>query len=284
MNKIKLLEYVFCAVIMTNCNYSASNASSDRSKQSSEFRPANGYSSNSDISYASPKNKKSNIYVESPCIRKSTLHDNTNVKDSQKVAQNPPIPAPRANVGRKESNSDEDLPSPDKMKMAERTRGQVSDTQSPLEMRSTCERRYSPGLDSKLKTDDQEVWNSQSVEDTSNVSFEASVDVHNMIDRDTIDVIDDNDDNDDDIESPGVQTEDVEKHDSNTNDVFTNATKRLSLTQNDAVNDENIQIEGQEDMSEDYHPIDASEIKLKKPPPGSKIDHLKTQIEQQVRT
>ena len=269
---------------MTNCNYSASNASSDRSKQGSEFRTANGYSSNSDISYTSPQNKKSNIYVESPCIRKSTLHDNTNVKDGQKVDKNPPIPAPRANVGRKESNSSEHLPSPDKMKMAARTSGQVSDTQSPLEMRSTCERRYSPGLDSKHKTDDQEVWNSQSVEDTSNVSFEASVDVHNMIDRDTIDVIDDNDDNDAEIEDPSLQTEDVEKHDSNTNDVFTNATKRLSLTQNDAVNDENIQIEGQEDMSEDYHPIDASEIKLKKPPPGSKIDHLKTQIEQQVRT
>ena len=272
---------------MTNCNYSASNASSDRSKQGSEFRTANGYSSNSDISYTSPKNKKSNIYVESPCIRKSTLHDNTNVKDSQKVAQNPPIPAPRANVGRKESNSSEHLPSPDtvyKKKMTDKTRDQVSDTQSPLEMRSTYERRYSPGLDSKHKTDDQEVWNSQSVEDTSNVSFEASVDVHNMIDRDTIDVIDDNDDNDAEIEDPSLQTADVEKHDSNTNDVFTNATKRLSLTQNDAVNDENILIDSQEDLSEDYHPIDASEIKLKKPPPGSKIDHLKTQIEQQVRT
>ena len=282
MNKI-IIRVCICIVIMTSCNYSASNASSDRSKQGSEFRTANGYSSNSDISYTSPKNKKSNIYVESPCIRKSTLHDNTNVKDGQKVDKNPPIPAPRANVGRKESNSSEHLPSPDKMKMAARTSGQVSDTQSPLEMRSTCERRYSPGLDSKLETDDQEVWNSQSVEDTPNVSFEASVDVHNMIDRDTIDVIDDNDDNDAEIEDPSLQTEDVEKHDSNTNDVFTNATKRLSLTQNDAVNDENIQIEGQEDMSEDYHPIDASEIKLKKPPPGSKIDHLKTQIEQQVR-
>ena len=168
--------------------------------------------------------------------------------------------------------------------MADKTSDQVSDTQSPLEMRSPCERRYSPGLDSKLETDDQEVWNSQSVEDTSNVSFEASVDVHNMIDRDTIDVIDDNDDNDAEIEDPSLQTEDVEKHDSNTNDVFTNATKRLSLTQNDAVNDENIQIESQEDISEDYHPIDAAEIKLKKPAPGSKIDHLKTQIEQQVRT
>ena len=273
-------------MIMTHYNYSASNASSDGSKKSSGFRTSNGYSSNSDISYTSPKNKKSNIYVESPCIRKSTLHDNTNVKDGQKVAKNPPIPAPRANVGRKESNSSEHLPSPDtvyKKKMTDKTSDQVSDTQSPLEMRSTCERRYSPGLDSKLETDDQEVWNSQSVEDTPNVSFEASVDVHNMIDRDTIDVIDDNDDNDAEIEDPSLQTADVEKHDSNTNDVFTNATKRLSLTQNDAVNDENIQIESQEDISEDYHPIDASEIKLKKPPPGSKIDHLKTQIEQQVR-
>ena len=274
-------------MIMTHYNYSASNASSDGSKKSSGFRTSNYYSSNSDISYTSPKNKKSNIYVESPFRRKSTAHDDTNVKDGQKVDKNPPIPAPRSNVGRKESNSSENLPSPDtvcKKKMADNTSDQVSDTQSPLEMRSTCERRYSPGLDSKLETDDQEVWNSQSVEDTPNVSFEASVDVHNMIDRDTIDVIDDNDDNDAEIEDPSLQTEDVEKHDSNTNDVFTNATKRLSLTQNDAVNDENIQIESQEDISEDYHPIHASEIKLKKPPPGSKIDHLKTQIEQQVRT
>ena len=66
--------------------------------------------------------------------------------------------------------------------------------------------------------------------------------------------------------------------------MFTNATTRLSLTQNDAVNNEHMQIDGQEDIGEDYHPIDASEIKLRKPPPGSKIDHLKTQIEQQVRT
>ena len=269
---------------MTNYNYSASNASSDRSKKSSGFRTSNGYSSNSDISYTSPKNKKSNIYVESPFRRKSTAHDDTNVKDGQKVDKNPPIPAPRSNVGRKESNSSEHLPSPDKMKMAARTSGQVSDTQSPLEMRSISEGRYSPGLDSKLKTDDQEVWDSQSVEETSNVSFEASVDVHNMIDRDTIDVIDDNDDNAAEIEDPSLQTETVDKHDSNTHDVFTNATKQLSLTQNDAVNDENIQISSPEHISEVYHPIDASEIRLKKPPPGSKIDHLKTQIEQQVRT
>ena len=200
---------------------------------------------------------------------------------------NPPIPAPRANVGRKGSNSSEHLPSPDtvyKKKMADKTTDQVSDSQSPLEIRSVCESRYSPGLDSKLKTDDQEVLDSQSVEDTSNVSFEASVDVHNMIDRDAIDVIDDNDDNDAEIQDPSFQTEDVEKHDSNTNDVFTKTTERLSLTHNDAVNYENIQIDSHEDISEDYHPIDASEIKLKKPPPGSKIDHLKTQIEQQVRT
>ena len=169
--------------------------------------------------------------------------------------KNPPIPAPRANVGRKESNSSEHLPSPDtvcKKEMADKARDRVSDTQSPLEMRSMCERRNSPGLDSKLKTDDQEVLDSQSVEETSNVSFEASVDVHNMIDRDTIDVIDENDDNDAEIEDPSLQTEDVEKYDSNTNDVFTNATKRLSLTQSlthlDLVNDENIQIESQEDI------------------------------------
>ena len=100
-------------MIMTNYNYSASNASSDRSKKSSGFRTSNGYSSNSDISYTSPKNKNSNIYVESPFRRKSTAHDDTNVKDGQKVDKNPPIPAPRANVGRKESNSSENLPSPD---------------------------------------------------------------------------------------------------------------------------------------------------------------------------
>ena len=200
---------------------------------------------------------------------------------------NPPIPAPRANVGRKGSNSSEHLPSPDtvyKKKMADKTTDQVSDSQSPLEIRSVCESRYSPGLDSKLKTDDQEVLDSQSVEDTSNVSFEASVDVHNMIDRDAIDVIDDNDDDDAEMGDPSLQTENIEKHDSNTNDVFTKTTERLSLTHNDAVNYENIQIDSHEDISEDYHPIDASEIKLKKPPPGSKIDHLKTQIEQQVRT
>ena len=207
--------------------------------------------------------------------------------DDQTLDKNPPIPAPRTNVGRKGSNASKHLTSPDtayKKKMADKTTDQVSDTQSPLEMRSACESRYSPGLDSKLKTEDQEAWDSQSVEDTSNVSFEASVDVHNMIDRNTIGLIDDNDDNDAEIEDPSLQTESIEKHDSNTNDVFTNATKRLSLTQNDAVNDEHMQIDGQEDIGEDYHPIDASEIKLRKPPPGSKIDHLKTQIEQQVRT
>ena len=61
--------------------------------------------------------------------------------------KNPPIPAPRANVGRKESNSNEHLPSPDTVynkKMADKTSDQVSDTQSPLEMRSISESRYSP--------------------------------------------------------------------------------------------------------------------------------------------
>ena len=240
------------------------------------------------------KNINSNIYVESPIKRKSKVLQKSTDRDlperdktdtiTLSSLQSPekicPVPAPRASVLKNlmvTSKEDEeeihfeherDSETVDQLKGIPKHHlerfSSVGNQNQSLNCEKTFEEsRYSPSIDTM-----------------SNESFDVSVDIHHKpYKHGTVVNISDADENESDSEIQNARM---------TVDKFQNVGKNsnefeiFSDRHSDDDDIDEYAVDSNEDIRELYSPIIASEIKLKKPTPGSKIETLGNQIQQQV--
>ena len=229
-------------------------------------------------------NINSNIYVESPVRRKSNLSskrdaieirnhetDSADVHDLQKKY---PIPAPRASIERNSSTKSTMIVESIKNASSE----YVGDPH--ILAHDNFEQNYHKDKEvSKCESTEEELQDNPSIEESHDQEFDVSVDVHYKHQDDTT--------NEDGSETEDEETDLDEQNSSMTNGSIMNSNKKktparvISLV--NSTDDEDTSVEESNEYLRDCcSPISASEIKLKKPVPGSKIDNLRNQIEIQV--
>ena len=235
-------------------------------------------------------NVNSNIYVESPVKRKSNPlfghkileleNTNQNIPSSQHFIKTHPIPAPRSSVGKNSLNSH--------MVVTKETQNISGVNQPSSSNAEEFESHSISKVGNQTSISEFEAINAEhesiqslSMDETTDEPFDVSVDVHHKTHKQTDISQSDTDDNDD--EGAGTQIFGTTNFISD-NDAIECADKfqMSSVINVDSGEDDEYMHDSSQDYRELYSPISASEIRLKKPPPGSKIDNLKNQIEKQV--
>ena len=236
------------------------------------------------------KNINSNIYVESPIKQKSTvstkrdLHErdktDTAISSSlQSTDKSCPVPAPRASVLKNNMVASNGMTGTD----FEHVRDSTTVDQSKVSPKHLVERFSPEGNQDQIlecARTVKEFCYSPSIDTKSNESFDVSADIHHTPHKSsTVITISDTDDkeSESEIEKARMTVDEFQNI-----GMPRNESELLSLhhSHDDDIGD--YTVDSNEDIRELYSPILASEIKLKKPTPGSKIEILGNQIQQQV--
>ena len=235
-------------------------------------------------------NINSNIYVESPVRRKSNLslkrdvneirNHETDSKNVQLLQKKYPIPAPRASIEKNHPTRNSILT--ESMRNVTSEYGEESDLQAHINSKANY-REDKVKLEtnehevSKYKSSQEDFHDDISIEEHVEKEFDVSVDVHQKYHDETT--------NDELNEASEENSSDDAEESSMTNRSILDNNEQLNSTRlvysSESDDDGSIE-DSREHLRDDFSPVSASEIKLKKPVPGSKIDNLRSQIELQV--